>query len=380
VRTGGLLASPLLAATRGMAMASIGTIVPAELSADHVTFDDLGVAPAEVEVFGRADMSVAIDMRRLPAGTRPARLLLDVMVAPDGAGEKAVVSTYVGDRFIASAVAATAEATHFDIALPDGLLGTTANIRAVVQRRSAEGDCRFEPQGYPAQILGSSAFVLGKAAGKPHDFSDLTARWALGIDLSIPESAANQPAPVLGLVAEILSALSADSAPIKVSLVAPGKSPAPTGPFLAVSDTAPEGVSPYARFDLGRVVVADRAGHTVLDVGGFVSGAVAQLVTAGEHSGLWIKPLAAAGALPAPAALRLEHGDVAFIDATGVTLAMSTERDTLIRISYPDQVSWLTVAERFRTWIIGGLWACATITFLFVLQRLFRRRRSTLNE
>ena len=40
---------------------------------------------------------------------------------------------------------------------------------------------------------------------------------------------------------------------------------------------------------------------------------------------------------------------------------MSTERDTLVRISYPDQVSWLTVAERFRAWIIGGLWLLATV-------------------
>ncbi len=49
---------------------------------------------------------------------------------------------------------------------------------------------------------------------------------------------------------------------------------------------------------------------------------------------------------------------------------MSTERDTLVRITYPDQVSWLTVAERFRSWIIGGLWVLVTIVLLFVLQRM----------
>jgi hypothetical protein len=53
---------------------------------------------------------------------------------------------------------------------------------------------------------------------------------------------------------------------------------------------------------------------------------------------------------------------------------MSTARDTLVRVSYPDQVSWLTLAERFRAWIIGGLWLVATVLLLFALQRILRRR------
>jgi hypothetical protein len=53
---------------------------------------------------------------------------------------------------------------------------------------------------------------------------------------------------------------------------------------------------------------------------------------------------------------------------------MSTERDTVVQISYPDQVSWLTIAERFRSWIIAGLWLAVTAALLFFLQRMFRRR------
>jgi hypothetical protein len=59
---------------------------------------------------------------------------------------------------------------------------------------------------------------------------------------------------------------------------------------------------------------------------------------------------------------------------------MSTERDTLVRIAYPDQVSWLTVAGRFRSWIIGGLWLFVTAGFLLVLQRMFRRRPAGVDE
>jgi hypothetical protein len=118
----------------------------------------------------------------------------------------------------------------------------------------------------------------------------------------------------------------------------------------------------------------------LLDLGGYANGAVAQLVSANQQPGLWIRSLAATGALPAPRDLNIDHGDVAFLDHTGVALAMSTERDTLVRIAYPDQVSWLTVAERFRSWIIGGLWLFVTAGFLLVLQRMFRRRPAGVGE
>jgi hypothetical protein len=374
VRAGRLFASPLLGATRGVALASVGEAAATALATDRVSFDQLGVAPAQAEVFGRADLTAAIDTRRLPPGTRPTRLLLDVMVAPDGAGEKAVVSVFVNERLLGSTVAATGEATHLDLLLPDGLLGTVTNVRALVQRDSAQGDCRFEPQGYPAQILGSSSLMLDNTDGAPHDFSDLTSRFARGLELRLPESASDQPGLMLGLVAQAADQLSADLAPISVSFVSNGSALAPTAPFIAVNDTAPAGTNPPARFDRGRVAVTDRSGRTLLDLGGFTGGAVAQIVAAGDVPGLWIKPLSADGALPAPPELHLDHGNVAFIDGNGVALAMSTERDTVVRISYPDHVSWLMVAARFRSWIIAGLWLLATAGLLLTLQRVFRRR------
>jgi hypothetical protein len=380
VRAGLLLAGRSLAATRGVAAASVGDAAPIALSSDRVTFDQLGIAPAQAEVFGRADLSAVVDVRRLPAGTRPARILLDVMVAPDGAGAKAVVSVFVNERLLGSAVAPSGETTHLDLPLPDGLVGTNANIRAVVQRDSAQGDCRFEPQGYPAQILGSSTLVLATADAAVHDLSDLVTRWSNGLQIFLPESVADQPTLVLDLVAEVINQLSADNSPIRVVLVPAGTAPAPSGPFLTVGDRPPEGSSPRVHFDHGRVAVADRTGRTLLDLGGFVSGAVAQVVIAGEQAGLWIKPLSPNGAAPAPPDLRLDHGDVAFLDSTGVALAMSTERDTVIRIAYPDQVSWLSVANRFRSWIIGGLWLLATVIVLLGLQRMLRRRPANASE
>jgi hypothetical protein len=363
-----------------MMSASVGDSVPVKLPTDQVSFDQLGVAPAQAEVFGRADLEVAIDTRRLPAGTQAQRLLLDTMVAPDGTGEKAVVTAYVNERMLASTVAAVNEPTRLDLALPQGLVGTSLNIRAVIQRRGATGDCRFEPQGYPAQILTSSAVVLTPANPRVNDFSDLATHWANHLEVMLPNATAEQPVAMLNMVADVLDALAPDLAPISVTLLHAGEAPIPSGPFLAVSDMAPAGSDPRVRFDRGMVAVEDRSGHPILDLGGIVSGAVAQIATADNQPGLWIKPLANDGSLPAADDLRLDHGDVAFLDHTGVALSMSTERDTLIKVSYPEQVSWITIGERFRSWIVGGLWVFATIIFLFVLQRMFRRRPASPNE
>ena len=269
---------------------------------DRITFDQLGLAPAPVEVFGRAEIGVSVDTRHLPPDTRIARLLLDIMVAPDGTGEKAVVSVFVNDRLLANAVAERDEPTHVDIPLPDGFIETAANIRAVVQRRSAQGDCRFEPQGYPAQILGSSAVIL-TSAGQVHDFGDLTARWANGIEVVAPSAAADRPDKYLGLMSDIVSDLSPELSPINVRFADNDTAATPAAPFLVVGAQPPSGSDPHVRFDRGRVVVNDRSGRTLLDLGGFSSGAVAQLVTSDGKPGVWVSPLASDGSLPAPALL-----------------------------------------------------------------------------
>jgi hypothetical protein len=373
-RAGRLLDNPALAALRDTPAASVRQVTATKGPLDRVSFDQLGVVPAQADVFGRADLSVALATRTLPAGTQPARMVLDVMVAPDSTGEKAVVSAYVNERLLASTVAAIGAPTRLDFPLPDGLVGTVANIRVVIQRRSAQGDCRFEPQGYPAELLGSSTIILSPASPVATDFSDLAPLWANGVEVLIPQSSADHPLAVIGSLADVLNALSKESAPLTVRFVDAGAAPAPEAPFIAVSNVPPAGATPRVRFDLGRVAVADRAGRTRLDVGGLATGAVAQIVTSGAHSGLWIKPLTGDGSLPVSAAVNLDRGDVAFLDKTGVALALSTERDTLLRITYPEGGSWLTSLERFRPWIVGILWGIATIVLLFVLQRIYRRR------
>jgi hypothetical protein len=336
--------------------------------------------PAQAEVFGRADLAVSIPSRTLPSGTRPSRLVLELMVAPDGAGEKAVVSVFVNERLLSSAVAAIGEPTRLDFALPDGLVGSIANIRAVIQRRSSQGDCRFEPQGYPAEILGSSVVILSGAGSVARDFSDLATLWANGVEILVPQSTSTQPLAVVAALADILNALSKETAPIAVKYVAGSAAPSPGAPFIAVSNVPPAGAEQRVRFDRGRVAITDRGGSTLLDIGGLATGAVAQIVTSNGQPGLWIKPLAADGALPVSPSINLDRGDVAFLDKTGVALALSTERDTLLRVAYVEQGSWLGNLDRFRSWIVGAIWVFITFALMFALQKMYRRRQATAGE
>lgn len=373
-RIGRLLGNPSLAALRDTASASVGKMLTPPRLSDRISIDDLGLMPPHAEVFGRAELKVAVASHLLPSGTRASRLVLDVMVAPDGAGEKAVVSAFVNERLLASTIAAIGEPTRLDFALPDGLVGSVANIRAVIQRRSSQGDCRFEPQGFPAEILGSSQVVLSQAGPLARDFSDLATLWGNGIQVLLPASTVDRPLSVLASLANVLGALSSKTTPIEVRYVGAEAPASPSAPFILVSNLPPAGAEQRVRFDRGRVAVTDRGDRTLLDVGGLATGAVAQIVNANSQPGLWIHPLSSDGSLSAAPAMTLDRGDVAFLDRSGVALALSTERDTLLRIAYADQRAWTASLDRFWPWIVGTTWVLATIALLFLTQRMYRRR------
>lgn len=374
-----LLANPGLAATRGNTLALVGPMAALPTASDAVSFEALGLTPAQVDAYGRGELSFAVPARALPEGMRPARLALDVMVAPDSGGEKAVINVFVNERLIGSALAAE-QPTHLDLQLPPGLVGAVANIRVVVQRRLNNGDCRFEPQSYPVQVLGSSAIMLEDVGERVQDFSDLAAFWANGLEILLPRSALEQSPAPLSMLADILADLSAEDAPIAVNFTDEQTTPIPGASFILLGATPPESTAPRVQFDRGRVVISDRTGRALLDLGLQAGGAVMQIAETERYAGLWIKPLAADNVLPAPPQLRLDRGDVAFVDGKGLAFAISTTRDAVLRINYPDQTSWIAVAERFRTWLIGGLWLFATVMLLFSLQRIARRRAAGSDE
>ncbi len=219
---GRLFASPLLAVTRGIPAAT-GRAKPRRpmLPTDRVTFDQLAVAPAQAEVYGRADLVAVIDTRRLPGGTRPTRLLLDLMVAPDGAGDEGG-----GQRFRQRA-AARQHGRRDRRSDPSRscLAGWTCRHDRQCARRHR---ARQRPGRLPVRAAGLSGatprIIVARACdadGAAHDFSDLPPRFAHGLELLLPAPPPISPMLVLGLVAEVVSQLSPDVTPLAVNFVAP---------------------------------------------------------------------------------------------------------------------------------------------------------------
>ena len=270
-------------------------------------------------------------------GPGPPRLALDIMVAPDGAGERAVVSVFVNERLLGSAVGAD---RRTDAVRPAAPGRPRRHHRQCPRRHPAPqrpGRLPFRAAGLsgadPRHQFGA---CWRPPSAVPHDFSDLAARWADGVEILVPARRSRPSRSACSARSAPCSMHSRRSAAITVKHSRRERSPAPEAPFIGVGDAARRRRAARAiRPRAGSWWSTVRTARCSISAGSRPA-RLPRSVMAGEIPGLWIKPLAADGTLPAPAELHLEHGDVAFIDQTGVAMAMSTERDTLVRIAYPD--------------------------------------------
>ena len=91
-------------------------------------------------------------------------------------------------------------------------------------------------------------------------------------------------------------------------------------------------------------------------------------------TGLWLRP----GDGPPPAVspdrpLILDRGDLALIGEEGIIVATSMDQDALLEVRYPDTTSLAQLLDKYRLWLVGGLWLLMTLVVLMIFQRLYRR-------
>lgn len=319
------------------------------------------------DIVERGSWTIEFGARDLPPGTRPSALLLDIAAAPDAAGERPVAAVFFNETLIASQPLGAQMPARLVVPVPDGLAALDNRVRIVVQRRPRGGECEAQPAGAPVQILPSSALRLAAAPQAPSDFFELAPRWREGVAiLSDAPVTAARLAPMLAVLRG--HALPGTALTLGEAAAAPG------APFMAFTAEPPPGLrAPPVRFDRGRVVVSDRQGRTVLDLSAPGQAMTAQLVaTTAGVPGIWVRPAGAEVAVPP--LLSLDRGDVAFADAAGIALAFSTGRDQLLQVSYPDDPGLFALIERYRPWIVGGLWLALTAMLVGVVVRRWRRR------
>jgi hypothetical protein len=359
-------------------------------SAEHMerlTFDELGVTSSVPDDPNRAVWNANFTAKALPAGRWPSALHLDIDAS--GSDAQAVVNVFVNGRFLGGSTIAAHGTTHLNVKVPQGLVALDNQVRVVAQRQSDSGEHAAPTDGLSVHLLGSSSIELGDNTPQDHDFFTLAPLTRSGLSVYVRDDlagAAQRTAlQVLGTVANNLSST---DAPITVKRIAGDAAPTPDAAFLAWGDLRFAGSTPPVRIDRGNVIVRTISGTPLLNLKQAGNTLVAQVIALpGTARGVSLRVIGAQRDMQdnrqdnaqidtqAPQTIDLDRGNVAFVDADGVKLALSTERDTQIKVTYPEITPWQTVARRYGTWVVFGSWVIFTIVVLVALRRIYRRDR-----
>lgn len=351
-------------------------VPPRTRSADVTSFAQLGAPEASQLVTSSATFEFGFSADDFPIGRLPERVELLVGAARSPQDRGVTVSAWLNGSMIGSRPLNENEPVWMDFAIPAGLIGRDNQMAVLVQRQTEAGNCLFAPQGYPAQVLPQSRFILGDAPDPTSDFHLMRQAFAAGADV-YAETGAD-----LDELLPWLLPISGAVLPDDVTLTFGGSDPAAGAdtdtPFLYIGADAPAGSTPPVRFDRGRVEVSDSAGTLLYDGDGLDDIGIVQIVEIEGRDGIWIRP--GAGVPPQPTLetpMLLDRGDIAFVDERGIALAVSANRADLVAVSYPDQVSLMQLFARYRVWIIGAGWLVLTLLIIRFLVGVYRSRRTT---
>lgn len=319
------------------------------------------LAPQET---ARAAWALGFATRDLPLGAQVEALEVLLRAAPDPAGARAIATLLLNEVILGTTTLSAEGQGRIAVPVPDEVLAAENRIEVVVQRASAGG---------PAQLLPGSLLRL-TPAGPPREFLGLPPAFGAGVEVLADAPGGVLVAEGLNPLLWVLRAVVPATAPLHVTLTEPGTPATPAGPFVAATFEPPAGSDPVLRFDAGRIQLSNRAGRPVLELGGVERVIVAQLVTAGGHPGLWLRPIGPPPLLPA-AAPQLDRGDVALLDGQGVALAWSSSPAPPLRVAYPapsSDTAWMPLLMAWRAWIVGVLWLAG---FALVVLAFLRPRR-----
>lgn len=342
---------------------------------DRLMLSALGADLSSREVVGSSEVLIPFGIDDLMPGKTVSAVDLHLAAALDPAGRGATASVFLNDTLLGNRPLDSGAPERLLFPVPEGLIGRDNLLRVVIQRQPEGGECRFRPQGYPAQVLPGSALQLSDRGGEVEDFFALRQAFGQGAQLVLDPALGLDVASALPWLAGVADTLIPDRAPIvprsSVAALEPGL------PFIVVSDSDPGEGTPVISFDQGRVQIRDTAGEVVFEGEELAALGVVQMVTRNDLPGIWLRP----GAGPAPALsperpLLLDRGDLALLGEEGVILATSTDRAPLIEVSYPDRQSIAQLLAKYRPWIVGGLWIVLTLIVLGIFQRVYRARRA----
>ncbi|GGE46875.1 hypothetical protein GCM10011360_37630 [Primorskyibacter flagellatus] len=349
---------------------------PADPSPDLLPLAGLSADLSPRDVVSTENVLVPFQSSDLPPGKTVASVDLVMAAALDAEGRGATASVYLNETLLGNRPLPDGVPERLSFDVPRGLIGRDNQLRIAIQRQPSGGECRFKPQGYPAQILPGSALRLTDADGRNSHFFTLRQDFGAGVQVVLDPALDMSFDEALPWITGVAGSMIPDRATIlpraELTAIEPGL------PFLVISATAPGEDEPAITFDQGRVEIRNTNGEVMFAGESLERLGVAQIVTRAGQEGLWLRP--GTGPAPAPSVdtpLILNRGDLALIGEEGLIVATSARTNPVLEVSYPDRTTLAQILAKYRPWIVGGAWVLLTLIVLIVFQRIYRSRRGT---
>lgn len=346
------------------------------LQEDRLLLAGLNADLSPRPVVSTEDFLVPFQFSDLPVGKTVSGVSLQVAAALDPEGRGATASVFLNDTLLGNRPLNSGQPEQLTFSVPQGLLGRDNLLRVSIQRQPSGGECRFKPQGYPAQVLPGSALELADADQQDQNFFSLRQEFGDGVQVVLDPQLSLDFDQTLPWLAGVAGSMIPDRATIlpRASVDALETN----NPFLVISDQNPGDRDPLITFDQGRIEIRDSEDRVVYSGEELSRLGVVQIVSRGETRGLWLRP----GVGPAPVLspetpMILDRGDLALIGEEGIIVATSTDRSPLVDVVYPDRTSLAQILAKYRPWIVGGVWILITLIVLIVFQRIYRGRRGS---
>ncbi|MCF6337495.1 MAG: cellulose biosynthesis cyclic di-GMP-binding regulatory protein BcsB [Gammaproteobacteria bacterium] len=338
----------------------------------EIRLADFGMDTSTRYIWANTEWNLLLDPFRMPAGTRPAVLFLDLMVPPPSNKAAFSLYAYLNDIMVhAQHLDGRDGVQHLQISLPDRYQQLYNNLRIQIMNTESVSD--NSEQGlttFPVQLLPESTLIVEQNTTKPERFVDLPAYLAEQFDIYLPSAYLDSPEQSLLFTAAFTANFPVPFAERKAVFVKPGNTLTPVRPFIALGDVVFSELDAPVRFDQGVIEVRDRKGESLLKVNELSGIAIAQLVTSHGQHGLWLRS-GDSDPYPDVRRLFLNEDDVAFADRNGLLFSLNSTEPTLARVHYPSTRHWLATISEYRFWIMAFVWLLLVLGIVY----LFRRQR-----
>ena len=354
-------------------LSGLGSI-PAKEIALELKLSDLGADTTTRYVRSSIKWNMVLDPFRIPAGTRPNRLFLNVFAPPPPGKPPFEFYVYLNDIMV-HATRLGEKQQQISIPLPQKYQEPYNRIQIQVLNIEPLGDCRADLAAFPVQILPDSSLIVERDMSLPEHFSDLPVYFADNFDIYLPASFLQTPVTALPYVSELTSKLPVPFKTRIAEFIETGQVVSPVRPFVAIGDVALDNLDSPVKFDQGKIHVVDRNKNPLLKVDDLPDVTIAQLVTSHKQHGLWLRS-SESNIFPDVNNLFLNHDDVAFADQSGLLFTMNSLQPTLASTYYPEARDWLALLGKYRFWLFVIGWLALTLIIFYLFRRARHHRES----